>query len=121
MDLNDKILELDLKQISHETEIPCPSMGVHRCGYTHTCCMLGRFCGDDPQIFLFSIRLGPYFIPQHNQIDPLLLQKKISLSLSYLVPDTLGLLFTKMYYLTDFKHFASIFILIFNPIDPLFH
>ncbi len=31
-----------------------------------------------------------------------------------------SLIFIKMYYLTDFKHFESIFYLIFNPIDPLF-
>ncbi len=51
--------------------------------------------------------------------------EKISLSLSHLVPEILrpkvGLFFTKMYYLTDFKHFVSIFSLICNPIDLLFH
>ncbi len=45
--------------------------------------------------------------------------------LSHLVPEILGpevgLIFHKMYYLTDFKHFVSIFSLIGNPIDPLFH
>ncbi len=40
--------------------------------------------------FKFSIRLGPYFIPQHNPIDPLFLQKKIGFSLSHLVPEILG-------------------------------
>ncbi len=31
---------------------------------------------DDPRFFKFAIRLGPYFIPLHNLIDPLFLQKK---------------------------------------------
>ncbi len=39
--------------------------------------------------FLFAIRLGPYFIPQHNPIDPLFLQKK-AVCLSHLVPEILG-------------------------------
>ncbi len=43
-----------------------------------------------PPIVLFSIWLGPYFIPQHNPIDPFFLQKKISLSLSHLVSEILG-------------------------------
>ncbi len=37
----------------------------------------------------FSIRLGRYFISQHNPIDPLFLEKKIGLSLSHLVPEIL--------------------------------
>ncbi len=48
----------------------------------------------------FSIRLGPYFIPQHDPIGPLILHKKISLSLSHLVPEILGPQY--------------------DPIDPLF-
>ncbi len=44
-----------------------------------------------------------------------------SLFLSHLVPEIVGpnveLMSTKIYYLTDFKHFVSIFSLIFNPID----
>ncbi len=51
-----------------------------------------------PPFLGFSIRLGPYFIPHHNPIDPLFLQKKsaplsiekIGLSLSHLVPEILG-------------------------------
>ncbi len=73
-----------------------------------------------PLFWGFSIRFGPYFIPQHNPIDPLFLQKTINLFLSHLVPEILvlkvGLIFTEMYYLTDLKHFVSIF----NPIDPPF-
>ncbi len=42
------------------------------------------------QVFGISIRLGPYFIPQHTPIDPLFLQKKIGLSLSHLIPWILG-------------------------------
>ncbi len=30
-----------------------------------------------PLFYGFSIRLGPYFIPQHNPIDSLFLQEKI--------------------------------------------
>ncbi len=30
-----------------------------------------------PPFFGFTFRLGPYFIPQHNPIDPLFLQKKL--------------------------------------------
>ncbi len=37
----------------------------------------------------FAIRLGPYFTPHHDPIDPLFLQKK-SVCLSYLVPEILG-------------------------------
>ncbi len=37
--------------------------------------MVGRFRGEDP-LFGFPIRLGPYFIPQHNPIDPIFLHKK---------------------------------------------
>ncbi len=76
-----------------------------------------------PLFWGFSIRLGPYFIPQNNPIDPIFLQKKIDLFLSHLVPEILGPkvgpFFTKMYYLIDFKHFVSIFSLIFDPIDPI--
>ncbi len=43
-----------------------------------------------PVFFKLSIRLGPYFIPHHNPIDTLFLQKKIDLSLSHLVPEILG-------------------------------
>ncbi len=66
-----------------------------------------------PQFLGFSIRLGPYFISQHNLIDPLFLQKKIGLSLSHLVPEILGpkvgLIFHQNVFFTRFKHFVSIF------------
>ncbi len=52
--------------------------------------MVGKFRCDDPPFWEFSIRLGPYFIPQQNLIDTLFLQKKIGLSLSHLVPEILG-------------------------------
>ncbi len=62
---------------------------------------------------------------KHDLIDSLVLQNKISLSLSHVVPEILGpkvgLFLTKMYYLAVFKHFVSIFFFIFDPIDPLFH
>ncbi len=47
-----------------------------------------RFPCEDP--FLFSIRLGSYFIPQHIRIDPLFLQKKIGLSVSHLLLQIIG-------------------------------
>ncbi len=52
--------------------------------------LVGRFGGDDPRLWDFLIRLGPYFIPQHNPIDPLILAETINLSLSHLVPEILG-------------------------------
>ncbi len=69
------------------------------------------------QVFwIFNLIGSPYFMPQHNPIDPLFLQTKIGLSLSHLVPEILGpkvgIIFTKMYYLTDLKnqrYFVSIF------------
>ncbi len=69
----------------------------------------------NPSRFLF------YTSTQSNW--PPLSAEKITLSLSHLVPEILGpkiSFFTKMYYLTDFKHFVNIFSLIFNPIYPLF-
>ncbi len=42
-----------------------------------------------PVLGIFS-PIGSLFIPQHNPIDPLFLQKKIGLSLSHLVPEILG-------------------------------
>ncbi len=85
--------------------------------------MVGRFHGDDPHLFIFLIQLCPSFMPHHDRIDQLFLQKKIYLSLSHLVPEILYQklveLCTKMYYLTVFKHFV-IFSLILDPIDPLF-
>ncbi len=38
--------------------------------------MVGRFRCDDPPFLRFSIRLGPYFIRQHNPIDPPLTAEK---------------------------------------------
>ncbi len=52
--------------------------------------MVCRFRGDDPHLLDLLFKLGPYFIPQHDFIGPLFLQKKISLSLSHLVPEILG-------------------------------
>ncbi len=53
--------------------------------------------------FRFSIQLGPYFMPHHDLIDHLFMQKKIIClyRLSHLVPEILGPkgcgFFTKMY------------------------
>ncbi len=51
--------------------------------------MVGRFHSDDPR-FLFSIWLGSYGMHTRDLIDPPLSAEKISLSLSYLVPEILG-------------------------------
>ncbi len=77
-----------------------------------------------PVFGIFHLIGSLFYTP--TQFDwPLLSAEKIGLSLSHIVPEILGLkvglIFPKMYYLTDFKHFISIFFLIFNPIDPLFH
>ncbi len=77
-----------------------------------------------PPFWGFTIRLGPYFIPQHNPIDPLFLQK-ISLSLSHLLPEILGpkigLIFHQNVLFNRFKVFYINFLLISDPIDPHFH
>ncbi len=43
-----------------------------------------------PILGIFNLIGSLFFIPQHNPIDPLFLQKKIGLSLSHLVPEILG-------------------------------
>ncbi len=48
--------------------------------------------GDFVVLGIFN-KIESYFIPQHNPIDIFFLQKKISLSLSHLVPEILGLKF----------------------------
>ncbi len=79
--------------------------------------MGGRFRGDDQPFLRFSIELGPYWTP--------LSAKNISSSLSQLVPTILGPKFGLSFHQTvlfnSFKHFVSIFFLIFDPIDPIFH
>ncbi len=76
-----------------------------------------------PSSVRFSIHLGPYFMSQLDRIGPLFLLKKIRLSLSHLVSEilwpTLGQIFHQMYYLTIIKYFASIYSLIYDPVDPL--
>ncbi len=57
-------------------------------GYSHTWALYGGSPVRTP--FLFSIRLGSYFIPQHIRIDPLFLQKKIGLSGSHLLLQIIG-------------------------------
>ncbi len=112
------ILQIIWFNIAQYTLMLCPAVGTLILGH-------GRE-GPRwwPPFWGFSIQLGPHFITQHNLIDPPLSAEKIGLSLSLLVPEILGLklvyFITKTYYLTDFKHFVSIYILIFNPIDPFF-
>ncbi len=86
-------------------------------GFSHF--MLGRFCCDDPYFWDFQCNwvITIWLTP--------LSADKIRLSLSVLVPEILQVMlvsfFNKMHYLTFFKHFLSIFSLIFDPTDPLFH
>ncbi len=71
------------------------------------------FCG-------FSVWLGPYFIAQHNPINLPLFAEKIGLSLSHLVPETLGpkagLIFHQNVLFNWFKAFLINFPLIFDPL-----
>ncbi len=84
--------------------------------------ILGHGTAVMTPILGFSIRLGPYLIHQHNPIDPIFLQKNRFASIPFSSGDTkVGAIFLKMFYLTDFKHFISIFSLIVNPIDHMFH
>ncbi len=78
-----------------------------------------------PPFLRLSIQFGPYCIVQPNPIDPLFLQKRINLCISYLVPEICGHKVGRIS--TGFKDFASmfsilhlIFVLIFDAIDPPF-
>ncbi len=81
-----------------------------------------------PPCWGFSIRLGPYCIPQHNPIGPLFLQKKIGLSLLHLVPEMLGpkmdLIFHQnvfcIKFLLDFRSNWPPFSLMIDLSDPSF-
>ncbi len=68
--------------------------------------------------------IGSFFMYHHDLIDILFLQNTNGLSLSHLVPEILGpkvgLIFHQNV-LKVFKYFVSIFSLMFDPIDPLFH
>ncbi len=62
-------------------------------------------------------------MPHHDLTDPYF-SRNIGLSLSHLAPKILGPKFDIIFYqniLTVFKHFVSIFSLILDPIDPLYH
>ncbi len=90
-------------------------------GYYHTWSWWGGSTVMTPVLGIFN-PIGSLFKPQHDSGDHLFLQTKISLSISHLVPEIqtpkVGLLFTKMYYLTDFKHFVSIFSLFSIHLTP---
>ncbi len=85
--------------------------------------MVGRFCSNDPRFGDFQSDCVLFYISTQSDW-PLFPQKKISFSLSHLVPEILELkvvyIFTKMYYLPILMHFVSLFSLIFNPIEPFF-
>ncbi len=81
--------------------------------------MVGRLRGNDPRLFIylfifFQSDWVPILYLNTIQLIPSFCRKnRFVLNLSHLVPDILGpkvgLIFTKMYYLTDLKHFVSIF------------
>ncbi len=60
--------------------------------------------------------IGSLFYTSTQSDWPPLSAEKISLS-----PKVGLILHQNVYYLTDFKHFVSIYALIFNPIDPLLY
>ncbi len=80
-----------------------------------------------PPFWGFSIQLGPQAILYLNTIrlTPSFWRKNrvVSIMFSSRYTRTLNwsIFFSKMYYLTDFKHFVSIYSLIFNPIDSIFY
>ncbi len=76
--------------------------------------MVGRFPGDNPRFGDFQSDCVPILYLNTIRLTPSFCRKKIGLFLSHLVPEILEPKFG----LLDFKHFVSIFILIFNPIDP---
>ncbi len=94
--------------------------------------MVGRFLGDDHFLGGFSIRLGPYFIPQHNPND-LLCRKNQFVSITFSSRDTRtynwsifhqNVLFNILGILYQFSPWYSIqvtsFSLILNLFDPSF-
>ncbi len=51
--------------------------------------MVGRFCCDDPCFGDFQSEwVRPYFMPQHDPIDPLFLQKNQFVSITFSSRDT---------------------------------
>ncbi len=86
--------------------------------------MVGRFRGDDPCFRDFQSDWVPVLCKTQFEWPPSFCRKK-SVCLYHLFLQryknlNLVYFFTKMCYLTDFKHFVSTFSLIFNPIDSLF-
>ncbi len=88
-----------------------------------------------PTFVRFMIGLGPYFMPHHDLIDPIFLQKTISLSLSHLVLEILvhnvGLIFHWIVLFNNFQAFCINFLrdvwsnwpsfpLILDFVDPSF-
>ncbi len=86
--------------------------------------MVGRFHGDDPHFVDFQSDWVPIAYRITIRFPPLSAEK-IRLSLALLVSEILGPkvgpILHQDVYLRDFKHFAKVFSLIFDPIDPLFH
>ncbi len=78
-----------------------PGVGTH---------ILGHCTWWWPPFMRFSIRLGPYFMSCHDPSSRFFLQKNRFVSITFSSRNLkLVYFFTKMYYLTDFKHFVSTF------------
>ncbi len=73
-------------------------------------CIVVRFCGDDPRLWDFQSDCVPILYLTTIRVTPSFC-RKIGLFVSYLVTmilgPTHGIFFTKMYYLTDLRHFVS--------------
>ncbi len=98
--------------------------------------MVGRFCGDGPCFWVFRsdwVLILCITTIWFTTSRSFFLQKKIGLCLLHLVPEIYGpkvdlIFLIKMYYITVFKHFVSIFSLnflftfslILDCFDPLF-
>ncbi len=83
--------------------------------------MVGRFHSDDYHLWDFQSNWVPISCLIMIYMTSFSV-KEIGLSLSHLGAEILGpkfgLIFTKMYYLTDLKHFVSIFSLILYQFSP---
>ncbi len=82
--------------------------------------MVGRVRADDPHFWDFLSDWVPILCLIMIWLSPSFCRQNW-LSLSHWVPEILGpTFFIIMYYLTVFKHFVSIFSMIFDPTDPFF-
>ncbi len=85
--------------------------------------MVGRFCGDDLRFWDFLIWLSPYLWFSIIRVIPSFCRKIRFVSITFMqeiLGTKAGLIFHQNVLFNSFKHFVSIFSLIFNPTDPLF-